>query len=83
MTLVKEKPRTYHGMSEIFGCVVGYVEEFAVLCHHHQETVHRLHTHINRKEIWNKLFFFFYITDMKHFTHTQDEGNKMKTKKKR
>lgn len=41
---------TYHGMSEIFGCVVGYVEEFAVLRHHHQETVHRLNTHTDKIE---------------------------------
>lgn len=45
---------TYHGMSEIFGRVVGYVEEFAVLRHHHQETVHRQNTQdkkIKEKEI--------------------------------
>jgi hypothetical protein len=31
-------------MSQVFGGVVGDVEELAVLRHHHQESVHGLHT---------------------------------------
>jgi hypothetical protein len=44
-------------MSEVFSSVVGYVEELAVLCHHHQETVHGLYTQIttNKKENFKKM----------------------------